>query len=90
MLSCELPDCNVVSEHRGYNSKGFVLSGDRAYGASGSMGWGSLTDDTCGLLVQRETPYDVRIMGVTDEYVYFNGGFEAGSIGTSLLRLPQD
>lgn len=82
-LSCAIDDCLEPDRHSGYHSDLFIVVGDRFYGTSGSLGWGSLVENKCGLLVGRGESTEVRTFGVTNDYVFFVGGF-----GGSVVRLP--
>lgn len=88
LISCELPECGQISEHPGYNATGFVLSGGRSYGGLASLGWGSLTDDTCGLLVRWDDPYEVKSYGITDGYIYAYATLNSDEYRSVVFGLP--
>lgn len=87
-LSCPIGACTEPESHRASHSDYFLVLGDIVYGTNGSLGWSSLVSEDCQLLVSQETPYEVSGFGVTDNYIYFHGSFEAGLGSSGLLRLP--
>ena len=88
LVQCTLPECSAPTEVTGYFNDTFQVDGGAVIGLSGSLTVTSLADDTCRLLVARETPDEVRLFGATDDFIYFVGPFGLGA--ESLYRLPRD
>ena len=65
-----------------------MLAGGRSYGGLASMGWGSLTDDSCGLLVAWADPYEVKSYGITDGYIYAYATLDSDEYRSAVFGLP--